>query len=521
MRDPVTASTWTIAVLLAVVFATGILLRPLLPIDETRYLSVAWEMHLSGDYLVPTKNGELYTHKPPLLFWLINAVWSLVGVSDFAARSVAPAFSILNLYLTYRLGRRLFADRTDIAQTAVVVLASFLVYGLYTGLTMFDALLTTMTLVFLTGLWDVLAKGDRRGWAICGIALGLGVLAKGPVILVHTVPLVLFFPLWQSGHLSRREVMSGSGRMILIGLAVVGAWLVPAVILGGEDYRNEILWTQTAGRMANAFDHERPFWFFAALLPLYLFPWSLHLGFWRSVRSLDMSSSAIRFLMIHAVAAVVAFSAIASKQAHYLLPEMPAAALLIASIVAGKTWKLTDNLGALLVLAGAVGLVGYIVFDPAPGPWFPESGSLGTLTLAGFAAVGSLALRSRTTAGVAVWTLAFLATLNLWIAQIPARGAYAMHAFTAHFQGRDGKDIAFFGRPYNAEFNFVGRLTAPVYLPDDRDDLARWATNHPAGLVIAPLGSLDATGEPDQRVDYAGRTFGIWGAGDVTSRTGP
>ena len=53
---------------LALVCIAGVLLRPLAPIDETRYLAVAWEMWLSGDYFVPTRNFELYTHKPPLLF---------------------------------------------------------------------------------------------------------------------------------------------------------------------------------------------------------------------------------------------------------------------------------------------------------------------------------------------------------------------------------------------------------------------------------------------------------------------
>jgi hypothetical protein len=50
-------------------------LRPLWPVDETRYASVAWEMWLRGDFLVPYINGEPYSHKPPLLFWLIHAGW--------------------------------------------------------------------------------------------------------------------------------------------------------------------------------------------------------------------------------------------------------------------------------------------------------------------------------------------------------------------------------------------------------------------------------------------------------------
>lgn len=55
-------------VLLAVSLAT----RPLMPIDETRYASVAWEMWLRGDFLVPYLNGVPYSHKPPLLFWLFH-----------------------------------------------------------------------------------------------------------------------------------------------------------------------------------------------------------------------------------------------------------------------------------------------------------------------------------------------------------------------------------------------------------------------------------------------------------------
>ena len=56
----------------------SIWLRPLWPVDETRYASVAWEMWLRGDFLVPYVNGEPYSHKPPLLFWLIQLGWGLV-----------------------------------------------------------------------------------------------------------------------------------------------------------------------------------------------------------------------------------------------------------------------------------------------------------------------------------------------------------------------------------------------------------------------------------------------------------
>ena len=83
---------------LLLIFLT-ILCRPQLPIDETRYISVAWEMHQHHQWLLPTLNGEPYSHKPPLLMWLINLSWFIFGVHDWSARVVIPFISLLNLWL--------------------------------------------------------------------------------------------------------------------------------------------------------------------------------------------------------------------------------------------------------------------------------------------------------------------------------------------------------------------------------------------------------------------------------------
>ena len=58
---------WLSLALLAVLTLVAVLSRPLTPLDETRYVGVAWEMWLRGDFLVPYKNGAPYDHKPPLM----------------------------------------------------------------------------------------------------------------------------------------------------------------------------------------------------------------------------------------------------------------------------------------------------------------------------------------------------------------------------------------------------------------------------------------------------------------------
>src|SRR6185312_2993924 len=78
----------------AILVAAGLYLRPPLPVDETRYLAVAWEMWNGGNYLVPHLNGIPYHHKPPLLFWLMTLGWAVFGVSETWARLVAPLFGL-------------------------------------------------------------------------------------------------------------------------------------------------------------------------------------------------------------------------------------------------------------------------------------------------------------------------------------------------------------------------------------------------------------------------------------------
>ncbi len=518
VRQRPAARAWSIALILALVFFTGVLLRPLLPIDETRYLSVAWEMHLTGDYLVPHMNGETYAHKPPLLFWLINLVWWVTGVSEFAARCVGPAFALLNLYLTHRLALTLFRDH-DVAQDAVLVLASLFVYGLFSGLTMFDAMLTTASLLFLIGLWQAAVEERFAYWTLSGAALGLGVLAKGPVILVHTAPLLVLLPVWRPQGASGARVLRGLGTMVLIAFGIVAAWLVPAILAGGDAYRHELIWTQTAGRVANAFAHERPVWFFLALVPVYLFPWSLHFGLWRALRTVDLYTPQVRFLAIHIAAAFVAFSLIASKQAHYLLPELPAAGLLIAFALSGKPRRATDGLVFVLpliaVLVIAILVATRAVSDTPLPPWLPADIGVCLGLMSVIAIVSLTAALGKSLFAASLWTAVLLAAINVSIAFMPLRSEFTIEDFADFLRDRKGIDIAWFGRPYHAEFNFLARFETPVFLPMDRDDLARWAASHPEGLIIVPLAKLETSAEPIFHRRVSGSELGIWTASSL------
>ena len=85
---------------------TSFATRGYFPVDETRYVSVAWEMWLHGDFLVPQLNGLPYSQKPPLLFWLFQSGWWLFGINDWWPRLVPELVTLANLFLTLALARR-------------------------------------------------------------------------------------------------------------------------------------------------------------------------------------------------------------------------------------------------------------------------------------------------------------------------------------------------------------------------------------------------------------------------------
>ena len=146
---------WPLAAAIAIAF------RVPLAIDETRYLTVAWEMYSRGDWLVPHLNGEFYTHKPPLLFWLILLGWQAFGVSDWWPRLVPAIAGLAAWGFLWRLARRLWPEVEDVPPLAVILAGGTLVWAVTGNLIMFDLLLAACVLLGMLGLARA-GTGDGR-----------------------------------------------------------------------------------------------------------------------------------------------------------------------------------------------------------------------------------------------------------------------------------------------------------------------------------------------------------------------
>ena len=474
--------------LVAALMAVVLWLRPLLPVDETRYVAVAWEMWLRGDFLVPHLNGQAYHHKPPLLFWLIQAGWAVFGVNDWWPRLVAPLLSLLNLMLATVLARRLWPRTALVGQLAPWLLLGLPLWAAFLTLVQFDLLLVTCTLAGMLGLLSA-ADGARRGWWWLGLAIGLGVLSKGPVILLHLLPAALLAPLWTAVRHGWRRWYAALFGAVAVGAAIALAWAVPAGIAGGEAYRDAIFWGQTAGRVVDSFAHRQPWWWYLPWLPLLLLPWLLWGRLWRGAAQRGWRHDrAVRFLLAWLLPVLLAFSLVSGKQIKYLLPLIPAVVLLLARLAAAAPGvpRRPGLAAAWLTLGGGLLALASVLVRPEAAFWVQDLPVWPGLVLVGAGlltlAVPPVSVLTQARLGVVATVLVVIAGhLTVLPAAAPA---YDLRPAARQIAGlqQTGAPVAHVGS-YHGQFHFPGRLRQPL-IELSRNRVSDWVQAHPQGYVV-------------------------------------
>jgi 4-amino-4-deoxy-L-arabinose transferase-like glycosyltransferase len=492
---------WTVVALLAI-FSHG----PM-PLYSTRTLAVAWEMWNHGHWLVPHINGEPYSEKVPLLFWLIHAGWFVFGVNDVWPRILEVIFGGAQLVLLATLARRLFPNRPWVAKGAPWMLLA-LAYAFLFGLQiMYEVLLAVWVLAALLCLTPKADREEPR-WLLFGLCIGAGLMTKGPVMFLHVAFPWLLGPLWNSWANTHRARWYGRGVLaMLLGGAILLAWALPAGFSGGEAYRQRLFFTQTAGRVVDAFDHARPFWWYLPMIPALLFPFSGWPRAWVALGTLRRPlEPGIRFGLCWLLPILLAFSLISGKQLYYPLPEFAGAALLLAGAIAVLrekrpalantpwlgTWPL--GVGGLLFAVFLFVLPNLVAHNLLHGEFIDATSQYSRFFSVVFVVLGALLLlrgrgelRRLAVAGL-VGTLALntLFTLTMWPNFDLRPAAQLLGAADA-----EGRAIGYLGN-YEGQFHFEGRITRPIERLSEGDSVQAFARAHPDGLIIARPEKLDA-----------------------------
>ncbi|HKY29462.1 MAG TPA: glycosyltransferase family 39 protein [Pyrinomonadaceae bacterium] len=352
--------------------------------DEPRYAQVAREMFQSGDLITPTLGGHTWFEKPPLLYWTIIAGYSVFGVSEWAARLGPALCGLLTIAAVFWIGSRVRRNDnlSEFGQWSAFVTASTLGIIVFSRGVGFDSVVT-MTIAwalafFLVsetttteagGSWQDPDGRRRRLWIGFYAFIGLSLLAKGLVGLVIPIGVLGAY------YLIRRERPSRSFISSLIwglplALVVAGIWYVPVTVRHGWAFVDEfILQHHFARYVSNKYHHPQPFFFyFLIIIPLTL-PWTVFFAEglaqvrkWRW-RGADAEDKLRTFSAAWLLFPMVFFSFSGSKLPGYILPLLPAAALIagerLTSFVrhgSTRNWpmRITGAMCGLFAIGGVI-----------------------------------------------------------------------------------------------------------------------------------------------------------------------
>jgi 4-amino-4-deoxy-L-arabinose transferase-like glycosyltransferase len=311
---------WVLLLLFTAVFCLNLLIpRDLWVQDEARYGEVVREMLATHGWLVPHLNGFPYPDKPPLYFWLVALVGAVVGQGEMAFRLVTVLSTALAGAGVYLAANRMFDRRAAFWSTTLFFTAFLtLVVG---HIARMDMLLTATAVFAWHSLLRFRVRGRRGDMVGFWVWSALALAVKGPIALLFTLLPGLAWMVWEARWKGLRATrpLLGLGAMA----ALVLLWMGGVALLGYQDYLDTIWNKQLVGRAVDSWSHKEPFYFYAALAPILLMPWTglVARGGYRLYRE---RSGQGRAIALFALLPLIGISLVSGKLFIYMEPLVPA-----------------------------------------------------------------------------------------------------------------------------------------------------------------------------------------------------
>jgi 4-amino-4-deoxy-L-arabinose transferase-like glycosyltransferase len=324
---------WALALFAAVLWFATLSLRPLFNPDEGRYAEIPREMLASGDWAIPHLNGLVYIEKPPLQYWATAASLSIVGQNELGARLYTALCALGAVLAAAFAARRLWGTRAAIRTAALLSsMPLFLVMGQLLTLDMSLTAYMTAALAAFLAAQSAQRRRERLLMLAAWAATALGVLTKGPVAAAIPAAVLVLYSLWSRDFSPWRRLHAAAGAALFVAIAV--PWYVVAARRVPGFLEFFVIHEHVARYLTPSAHREEVWWFFVPVLLLGTLPWILPVlrGLGSGWRRRAPGFDAPLFLRLWVLFALVFFSLSDSKLIPYVLPALPALALLAAGL---------------------------------------------------------------------------------------------------------------------------------------------------------------------------------------------
>ena len=343
--------------------------------NHEAYVGVAARnMVSSGDWVVPMFNGKARLNKTPLCYWLTAAAAKITGgVNDFTVRLPGAALAVLSAIAIFYFISDQLGFRTG-ALSAIIWSTSFC-YIRYSHTGRPEMALTAFVAVAMLSFYSAVQASSHRKQIYCmlvfWISFSLAMLAKGPAPLPLIIPAIFFYFVVYRKWKLVPKLLPIAG--VILFLLIVLPW--PIAILKGEPtaltvWKNEFLGRAT-GEYASG---GQPCYYYFTVIFVHFLPFSAFIPFAFAApfyRIWEEKRDAISYQWLWFFAGIAAMTVCGGKRPHYILPIMPAMAVLTGIILddmifARKVYnrRLARNFLAAYIVVFLMGLCVFFFVRP-------------------------------------------------------------------------------------------------------------------------------------------------------------
>jgi 4-amino-4-deoxy-L-arabinose transferase-like glycosyltransferase len=339
--------------------------------EEGRRILPAIEMLKTGDYVVPQVGSNPYFRKPPLVNWLVAMSFRFFGARNEWTARLPSALAVLAVAIAFVTVARASLGPKASMIAALIWLTNIgmiekgrliEIEGIYVSL-------CGLAIIFWLSFWTQ-KRSPWLIWVPASILLGVGMLAKGPTLLVFFYPVVLAV-LWQ-GRNWRLLFHPAHFVALAIMLGIFAAWAIPFVRETNMRLAVHYWSIQFTGRLKGT---EFQFWNWLLNVPrglVYFLPWLLLFPFLRfSKFGHDNQRQLAQALIWGIVLPFVVVNLVPGGVARYSMPYLVPASWLLAMSYAdgalrwpgerrvGGEQRLIQVMTAFVVLGLVIGGIGY------------------------------------------------------------------------------------------------------------------------------------------------------------------
>jgi 4-amino-4-deoxy-L-arabinose transferase-like glycosyltransferase len=333
---------------------------------EPRYAEIARVMFSKNEWIVPTINGDLYTDKPILYFWLALIGAKIFGaVNEWTVRLPAALGGVGFVFATYLLGRDFFNARTGFIAAAILATSMRVVWeARWAHVDMVFCAFFLFAVYF--GARSLFHKGQPHEIFFTYLFLALATLTKGLIGVV--LPGLLFLAVM----LVRREWRMISQLKLQLGLPlfslIAAPWFYLVTRATDGKWLADFIYIHHIQRYTAGAGHRQPFYYYLTTLPADFLPWTIFLipalFAFRPYRR-RWADPVVQFFVLWFFSVFLFFTFSDTKRDLYLLPLMPTLALFVGryfdDLATGKIALSAAYQGLAIAFFGLVAIAGFAV----------------------------------------------------------------------------------------------------------------------------------------------------------------